>query len=259
MSRRLTVVLTRTQEDNQEIAPFFEESGIQVISLPMIAIRELQFNAEQFSERRTSTPLVLLTSRRGTEQWLRLRCEDELVKNIEVRGYMIVGKRSEEMIRSAEHDVRVLVVAGSGIELVEKIGGGKGDEEKEERGEGRASSEEVLYPCSTVRRDELLMGLNAIGYRVVELPLYEPILPEESREQFSGVLEEFGGQFVIAFFSPSAVENFFSLWEGDPATLECAAIGRTTAAALEDRGITNLIVPEHPETPSLIQTLKTSF
>ena len=249
MRRELTVLLTRTEEDNQQMIPLFEEHGMQVVSLPMIAVQDIPFSVEKIPE--TTSTCVLLTSRKGTERWLRLREEHESVREIEVYGYMIVGKRSEEMMLSAEEDARVLVVAESGKELVERVREGMG-----RQGEGETRREgEVLYPCSRVRRDEVVKGLGEIGYRVVEIPLYEPVLPEESREELSAVLKRVHEESIVVFFSPSAVQNFFSIWDGNREGLRFAAIGRTTAMALESQGVTNIILPERPDVRSLIQSL----
>ena len=251
MSKRETVVLTRTEEDNQRIVPLFEDAGLHVISLPMIAIQDIPVDSTTVLQSLGDKPFVLLTSLKGTKRWLRLRREDERIKRMKVQGYWVVGSRSEELLGEVETGVPIEVVAGSSGELLEKLRKERGEERKGEQ----AKEREVVYPCSLVRRNEVVEGLAGLGYQVVELPLYEPLLPEQSGKRVLNLADKLDAETTVLFFSPSAVKNFFQLWGDRRRTFHCAAIGHTTAKALYKEGVDQIIVPEHPDVASFIQRL----
>ncbi len=243
-----TVILTREEEDNRRIAPLFEAEEIEALSLPMIRIQDLPFDPSPLPDR-ISSVRVLLTSRKGTERWITLRRNVERIGRLEVRGYMCVGERSAMMIRQSEPEVPVIVTAESGAGIVE------GDKEVE-------GDRVVVYPCSRVRREETVEGLKRKGFEIIELPLYEPVFPEESIDRMRALRDRIDRGTIILFFSPSAVENFFSLLNRMPERseqlpdLRFAALGHTTARTLQDHGITDIILPDHPTVKEMIRTIR---
>ncbi len=87
-------------------------------------------------------------------------------------------------------------------------------------GEGWVKS--VWFFCGELRRDELPARLKQAGIRVHEEVVYRTSLtPRKIERDYDG----------IAFFSPSAVESFFST-NAIPGHTKLFAIGRTTAGAI---------------------------
>ena len=254
-----TAILTRSREDNTRTAPLFEETGIDVISLPMIKIHELPFNPSQIDQLDPDEqPLILLTSIKGTRRWLDLREKHDILRRIEPTGYLLVGNRSRQMIEATVPDARILVTASSAEHLGKEVSTlpdlSLSADTKEKRG-----TDTLLYPCSAIRREETVDIFRERGYRILELPLYEPVLPEQSIAKLSGMMQSLEEETVIIFFSPSAVHNFFSIYHANPNRLNYATIGETTAGALQEQGINNIITPEEPTLEYLVRTIKDFF
>jgi len=96
----------------------------------------------------------------------------------------------------------------------------------------RQPPSEVLFFCGDQRRDELPDTLSAAGVRVNEQVVYRTLqTPQVVAVQYDG----------IAFFSPSAVESFFSVNTVGSAT-RLFAIGQTTAGAIRIHAKGNPVV-----------------
>lgn len=238
-----TILLTRTWQENQRAGEFFRQRGFQVLAAPMIEILPIPPNrstlqrwiadvAEEAAEVRSA---ILLTSITATNQWLRL------LPDIPVEAgqlcYLVVGDNSATLLRQHTPNCQIAAVANSAAELLRQLPHSLAP-----------LPTTILYPCSTQRRDELVAGLRNGGARVHELPLYQPQLPANAAQQLHDALTAAPPPLCITFFSPSAVANFISLQPKLPPGAIFAAVGGTTAQALWERGITEVIVPSQPST-----------
>ena len=85
-------------------------------------------------------------------------------------------------------------------------------------------SDEVIFFCGNLRRDELPMLLEEESILVTEIEVYvTKEIPQKLDKPYDAVL----------FFSPSAVESFFKLNRLEPAA-KIFTIGATTSAAVKD-------------------------
>lgn len=107
---------------------------------------------------------------------------------------------------------------------------------------------ECWFFCGDKRRDELPDSLKAAGWRVHEVVVYQTILtPHHTGKTYD----------AIVFFSPSAVESFFSMNTIGP-QVSLFAIGRTTAAAIRAKCPNPVLISEQPDEQLLIrQIIKT--
>ncbi len=239
-----SVILTRSADDNRAVAPLFEARGCAVYSAPMIELRPLPKDmcGLRSVRRLAGGERVLITSAYAAELWLDLRETD--FHEHPPAGYLVVGETSAALLREGDPDVPIDAVAPSADDLL-----------RHERVAGRVMGGRILYPCSTERRDTLVDGLAGLGIDLVELPLYSPVRPADARPTLLAALADAGPQLGIAFFSPSAVTNFFTLGIQLPDRVVIGAIGATTAAALAGRGIANPVLPEHPGADALAGAL----
>jgi uroporphyrinogen-III synthase len=107
---------------------------------------------------------------------------------------------------------------------------------------------ELWFFCGDRRREELPDRLKAAGWQVHEVIVYQTILtPHRIDKTYD----------AIVFFSPSAVESFFSMNTIQP-HIPLFAIGRTTAAALQQRCSNPVTVSEHPDEKILIRNIITN-
>jgi uroporphyrinogen-III synthase len=108
---------------------------------------------------------------------------------------------------------------------------------------------EIYFFCGEMRRDELPDLLKDAGLTVNEVVVYRTLLtPRKTERIYDG----------IAFFSPSAVESFFSVNE-IAAGIVLFAIGPTTAAAIRARCTNPVITCGEPDRAMLIRKMTDHF
>jgi uroporphyrinogen-III synthase len=96
--------------------------------------------------------------------------------------------------------------------------------------------EELIFFCGDQRRDELPDQLRERGIPLKEIVVYETrATPQKLTKQYEGIL----------FFSPSAVQSFFSVNQLDPNTV-LFTIGSTTAEALQAHTKNKIVIADKP-------------
>jgi len=91
---------------------------------------------------------------------------------------------------------------------------------------------EVVFFCGNKRRDELPSILRQAGIEVHEIVVYDTIqTPAIAENDIDAIL----------FFSPSAVQSFFSINQLK-ATVVCFAVGQTTAKTIADRTNNRIVI-----------------
>jgi len=110
----------------------------------------------------------------------------------------------------------------------------------------RQTTSGVFFFCGDQRRDELPDKLSAAGVRVNECVVYRTLrTPQVITGQYNG----------IAFFSPSAVESFFSVNTVGSETL-LFAIGQTTARSIRIHAKGNPVITGNvPDKETLVQQM----
>jgi uroporphyrinogen-III synthase len=104
---------------------------------------------------------------------------------------------------------------------------------------------ELWFFCGDRRREELPINLRTAGWVVQEVVVYETVLtPCKVSKSYD----------AIAFFSPSAVESFFSMNTINP-DVSLFAIGRTTAAAIYEKCKNPVTVSKQPDEKTLIEQI----
>ncbi len=140
-----------------------------------------------------------------------------------------IGNTTRELVEIFFGDQSIAGTAESAIALADRI-----------IEDGLA--DEVLFFCGDHRRPELPDMLFAAGILVTEIIVYETVpTPHKLTDQFAGVL----------FYSPSAVDSFFSA-NTLPENALAFAIGTTTAAAIQKHCRNKIITSELPGKESLV-------
>ena len=102
---------------------------------------------------------------------------------------------------------------------------------------------EVIFFCGDQRRDELPDSLRNNGIEVTEIMVYHTIAtPHSINKQYNGIL----------FFSPSAVDSFFSKNKIAGPTM-LFAIGNTTAAAIKKYTAASIIISDRLGKENLVE------
>ena len=103
---------------------------------------------------------------------------------------------------------------------------------------------QVVFFCGNIRRNELPDQLLKHGFSLDEITVYDTIsTPQQLERKYNGVL----------FFSPSAVESYFSLNAPQPDQY-FFAIGQTTAEAIRSFSKENVLFSPTTDKEALIAT-----
>jgi len=118
--------------------------------------------------------------------------------------------------------------------------------------------ERVLIPGSQIARTIIADGLRGAGAQVDAVAFYENRRP---RIDVAGLRDRLvrGELFALTFTSPSTVDHFMDCLDDESreAAGQCmiAAIGRTTATALERVGLPPTVVPKRPDVSLMVEEL----
>jgi uroporphyrinogen-III synthase len=147
-----------------------------------------------------------------------------------------IGSTTNKLVQNYFGEELIAGTASSAAELAELI-----VEEND--------TSEVIFFCGDQRRDELPDILRNNDIEVNEIVVYETVaVPHKVEKQYHGIL----------FFSPSAVESFFSNNKVKESTV-LFAIGNTTANAIKKYSNNKIIISEEPGKDSLFQKMMEYF
>jgi uroporphyrinogen-III synthase len=185
---------------------------------------------------------VLVTSAHAAERWLALR--RTAFADDAPAHYLVVGASAARALAEGDPMVPVLAVVPMASALESAI---------------PSAVRRLVYPCSTARRSEGIEIFRSRGIEVVEIPLYEPVLPAGAGARLADVLARTSPPHVIVFFSPSAVANWFSLRSDILPDSIFVAIGPTTADALRAHGVTDVTTATGTGGASLAEAIDRSL
>lgn len=131
--------------------------------------------------------------------------------------------------------------------------------------EGRPDSlidERILLPRALEAREILPRELAAAGARVDDVPCYENVLPQVDEGTLRSVA--LSAPCLFVFTSPSTVTNFVRLFGQERSGMllaggVTAALGPSTAKALQSVGAAPEITPEANTIPSLLEAISRHF
>lgn len=147
-----------------------------------------------------------------------------------------IGNTTQKLVKKYFGEQSIAGTANSAAELAELIA---------EEG----YDDEVIFFCGDQRRDELPDILRKNDIEVNEIVVYETVaVPHKLNKQYHGIL----------FFSPSAVESFFSNNKVNEQTV-LFAIGNTTANAIKKYSNNKIIICDEPGKDSLFQKMMEYF
>lgn len=147
-----------------------------------------------------------------------------------------MGNTTRQLVKKYFGEQSIVSTADSATALAEEI-------------IGNETSEEIIFFCGDQRRDELPALLKKNNVEVNEIVVYHTItVPHKILKAYTAVL----------FFSPSAVESFFSANKGGDKTI-FFAIGDTTAAAIKKHTANRVHVGDAPGKEALVRDMLSFF
>ncbi len=247
------VLVTRAPHQALELAREIRAFGAEPVLHPMIELvaqsdpDEVRAIDAALAEWQRTDALVLSSS--NAVDFL-ARALD--ARGLEARGFdgqvLCVGQKTAE------------AAVGAGLP-VHRVASGRNDAEgllAEFMAHLEPEGLRVLIPRSDIGRTVIADGLRAAGADVRSIPFYVNRRPEIDAGELRRALGT-GELDVLTFTSPSTVDHFVEVL--DAASLEAAgravvaAVGRTTAAALERHGLTPDVVPARPDVKTLVQAV----
>ncbi len=165
---------------------------------------------------------LIFTSQKAVQSVLQHpKCEDLKSKNV-----FSVGMKTKDLL--TENGFNVIAYTGYAADLAEIIS-------------LIYSKESYTFFSGNLRRDILPNTLKENGITFNEIEVYETnITSKKIKEKIDGIL----------FFSPSAVESYSKL--NVIKEEMCFCIGETTAEALENKKVKNIIIADKPSVENVI-------
>jgi uroporphyrinogen-III synthase len=155
-----------------------------------------------------------------------------------------VGPSTADAVTAGGWPVHRIPEVGSGAGLVEAF-----------RVAGDAEGARMFFPASAAAREEIPKGLAGLGARVHQVTAYRLVELPLDRDRCSAALKA-GEVQAVTFASPSAMEGLRKglgddLFSRMAREIPAAAMGSTTAGALEGAGWKRIVVAQEPSLEAL--------
>ncbi len=218
MGSQTRIILTRQRERNQVWHQRLAEAGVNVSDLPLLHFSPIEAPADCQTD---TFDWILFTSPQGVDAFVAANLNSGQAK------LGALGAGTSEALQAVGLSDDLGFKGRDGRELadafIKKVN----------------LPASVLLPGAANRLPDPRVTLNAAGFQVRELPLYETlsVSPEN-------LVLDFLPNDLIFFCSPSAVRAFVAAFAERPA---CVAIGETTAALCRDHGFSTRVA----DTPDL--------
>jgi uroporphyrinogen-III synthase len=214
MSKQINIVSTKKLQPIQR--QLFSDAGISVLEEDFIETKIKNFEFSKVNEN------LIFTSQNAVQSILKHPKCDEL----KGKSVFCVGMKTKDLL--TENGFDVVAYTGYASDLAEIIS-------------LVYATDSFTFLCGNLRRDVLLNTLNENGITFNEIEVYETNLTSNTiTSKVDGIL----------FFSPSGVESYLKL--NSIKDEICFCIGETTAEALENKKVKNIIIAEKPSVESVI-------
>ncbi|MFY8182100.1 MAG: uroporphyrinogen-III synthase [Flavobacterium sp.] len=214
MTKQINILSTKKLLPNQK--QVLLDANIHLIEENFIETKIKNFELSKVNEN------LIFTSQNAVQSILQHpKCNELKSKNV-----FSVGMKTKDLL--TENGFNVIAYTGYAADLAEIISLIYG-------------KESYTFFSGNLRRDILPNTLKENGITFNEIEVYETnITSKKIKEKIDGIL----------FFSPSGVESYFKL-----NTIKeemCFCIGETTAEALENKKVKNIIIADKPTVENVI-------
>jgi len=212
--KKTTILSTKKLLPNQKQALL--DANISLIEEDFVETKIKDFQLKSINQN------LIFTSQNAVQSILQHpKCDELKSKNI-----FCVGMKTKDLLE--ENGFNVIAYTGYAADLAEIIS-------------LIYNKESYTFFSGNLRRDVLPNTLKENGILFNEIEVYETLLtPKKINERLDGIL----------FFSPSAVESY--LKTNTIKDEMCFCIGETTAEALENKKVKNIIIADKPSVENVI-------
>jgi uroporphyrinogen-III synthase len=199
---------------------------ISFIETKPIQNRRLEEKIQELSEKKITAVFTSMNAVEVVKQYLPKKPRWDIFSIGQTTKELIAGFFGEEHIIATANDASALA-----DNIIDK------------------QIKEIVFFCGDQRREELPEKLKEKYIKVEEVEVYSTIATAEKISKiYDGIL----------FFSPSAVESFFSVNEIASNTI-LFAIGNTTAEAISQKVKNKIIIAERPGKEALVKEMLIYF
>lgn len=250
-----TILITRSRRQAPQFRRLLEQAGASVLEIPTIKICPRPGpNLDSAIAELSRYDWVIFTSTNGAEIFLKR------VGHLDsARGGREAGK-FPKICTIGPATQRKVEKYGYPVDLVPQVYQAEGVLKDLIRfQQGHIAGLKILLPRASRARQLLPDELRRQGAKVSVLPVYDTVVPEESRRALAAVLEK-GSPDLITFTSSSTVHHLLEL--ADLAELKrfrYAAIGPITAAAARAYGLDVALQAKHFTIPDLVKAMEEYF
>ncbi len=227
MQNNIQILSTRLLE--QELIEAAHEKAIDIDVLSFIETEPIEsVEVQQEIEAvLNSAATVVFTSMNAVEA-----VQENIVDEQPEWTIYCIGNTTKELVKKYFPLSVIGATASSATELAELI-------------IEQSVTDEVVFFCGDLRRDELPALLKQHGIDVNEIIVYQTMLvPHRIQKDYLGIL----------FFSPSSVESFFMNNKIGANTI-LFAIGNTTASTIRKHTPNKILVPDEPGKENLVEKM----
>ncbi|MEO8457506.1 MAG: uroporphyrinogen-III C-methyltransferase [Chloroflexota bacterium] len=244
------VLITRTRRQASSLARLLAEAGAVPVELPSIEIEPI--------EDREAVEAAIETLRSSEYAWVAFTSANAVelfFEHLAERGLDSRAFASAKIAAIGPATARALGERGLRADVVpaEYVA-----EAVVEAMRGLvASGDRVLLPRAESARAELVIGLEALGSTVDEVPIYRAAVPSEASPEVLAELRE-GRIDIVTFTSSSTVRNLVAML-GDTSALEramIACIGPITAQTARELGLRVDVMAAEYTVEGLVAALK---
>lgn len=215
-----------------------EKSGIEIIEQEFISVKPTSNNKlhEEVLELALSgVRYAAFTSANAAIMLDKQMHVGDTFYVLELETFCLSGRTKEAVLQAGCLKPIIVGEARNGEELAKRI--------------IQQEVKEIIFFCGNKRRDELPTMLKKAGIKVHEVVVYETVeTPKVSTSEFDGIF----------FFSPSAVQSFFSANQLKENAV-CFAIGQTTADSIKQATQNELLISKEPTQEALLDEVITYF
>ena len=215
------------------------ENDIEIIEQEFISIRPVDHSTKlQDLITRVKSGNIwpfVFTSQNAVYMFDQMRYTETSTWGFFGKTFCLSGKTKEAVLNYGLEHISKITSADNATSLAQKI--------------IESDIKEVIFFCGSKRREELPSLLKQAGVVVHEMVVYETIeTPTIAEENLDAIL----------FFSPSAVQSFFSVNSLQKGSV-CFAIGQTTADSIADFTDNKIIVSESPSQEMMLAAVTFYF
>jgi len=207
----------------QELLDSTINLGVHIDVLPLINIQSVT-DATTILQAAQRDAYVVFTSANAVHTVASVYHQNPLPFNI-----FCIGQATLRAVLHYAPHARIIATAPNALELAHHIISNK-------------NISEVVFFCGDIRRNDLPQALQIAGVHVKEVVVYHT-LPQQTH--ISKAYD------AMLFFSPSAVESYFSVNIPGSKTV-FFAIGNTTAAAISNHTANTVVVGPKPDKEALL-------